>query len=62
MLNTGQQAAFDAFTEFANTSDRTIFAMFGAAGTGKSFTSGRMLDIIYDGTYSTDEILWLAPT
>jgi hypothetical protein len=60
-LNTGQQAAFDAFTAFADDPDTTLFAMFGAAGTGKSYTSGRMLDVIRpDGGF--DEMLWLAPT
>jgi hypothetical protein len=76
-LNADQQRAFDAFTQFAD-SDGTMFAMFGAAGTGKSFTSGRMLDVIrptitrdvtgFDGVSRSikipnmDEMLWLAPT
>lgn len=65
-LNSGQQAAFDAFTAFAHDPETTLFAMFGAAGTGKSFTSGRMLDVIRPSgngmTFSLDEMLWLAPT
>jgi hypothetical protein len=63
-LNTGQQIAFDAFREFAD-DDGTLFALFGAAGTGKSFTSGRMLDVIRPGgsnILNIDEMLWLAPT
>jgi hypothetical protein len=59
-LNPGQQAAFDAFVDFAN-GDGTMFALFGAAGTGKSFTSGRMLEVIRPGN-NLDEMLWLAPT
>jgi hypothetical protein len=77
-LNTGQQAAFDDFSEFAENPESTLFALFGPAGTGKSFTSGRMLDVIRPkikrkvpavggGTReivvkSVDEMLWLAPT
>jgi len=62
-LNPGQQRAFDDFVEFAQDPNATLFAMFGAAGTGKSFTSGRMLDVIRPSdAFSLDEMLWLAPT
>jgi|GEM_PF-2241461 exodeoxyribonuclease-5 len=41
-LNEGQQAAFNAFKRFQQNPDSTVFALFGAAGTGKSFLSGQM--------------------
>lgn len=63
MFNAGQQAAFDNFRGFAGDPDKTMFALFGAAGTGKSFTSGRMLEIIRPSDcYLPREVLWLAPT
>jgi len=46
MFNTGQQTAYDNFMQFAEKPEQTMFALFGAAGTGKSYTSGKMLDVI----------------
>lgn len=61
-LNTQQQAAFDAFQDFADDPHTTMFALFGAAGTGKSFTSGKLLDVMQQTMGQFDEKLWLAPT
>ena len=61
-FNTGQQVAFDNFAGFAGDPAQTMFALFGAAGTGKSYTSGRMLDVIRPNRMTFDEVLWLAPT
>jgi len=46
MFNAGQQIAHDNFMQFASKPEQTMFALFGAAGTGKSYTSGKMLDVI----------------
>ena len=64
MLNQGQQTAYNAFNEFAADPARTMFALFGAAGTGKSYTSGQMLEIIRPNVLRgfPREMLWLAPT
>jgi len=59
-FNKGQQAAYNGFTKFADNPDATMFALFGAAGTGKSFTSGGLLEVMQPG--GVDEFLWLAPT
>ena len=61
-FNTGQQTAFYNFEGFANDPTQTMFALFGAAGTGKSFTSGKMLSVIRPTPMTLDETLWLAPT
>jgi hypothetical protein len=61
MFNPGQQSAFDNFTSFSADTEATLFAMFGPAGTGKSYTSGRMLKVVRPG-FTMDEMLWLAPT
>lgn len=65
MFNPGQQEAFDAFTAFAQSPESTMFALFGAAGTGKSYTSSKMLDLIKPTDTiagAMQEVLWLAPT
>lgn len=56
MLNDQQQAAFDAFGAFLK-DDGVMFALFGAAGTGKSFLSAKMAEMMTEGP-----ILWTAPT
>lgn len=65
-LNTGQQTAFDNFQTFCDDPSATVFALFGGAGTGKSFTSGKMLKVMRpgaeNGVPNFDEFLWLAPT
>lgn len=78
MLNSQQTAAFEQFKAFSTDREGTLFALFGAAGTGKSFTSGKLLEIVRPQTRKTltgadgvarsillptfDEMLWLAPT
>jgi hypothetical protein len=61
MLNEKQQLAYDQFGQFVKSSE-TIFALFGAAGTGKSYTSAKLLEIMQDNTRPYQDFLWLAPT
>jgi len=56
-LNPEQQEAYDSFHKFADDDEGTLFALFGAAGTGKSFTSGQFLPRIME---RFGETLWLA--
>jgi len=61
-MNPQQLDAYNAFTQFNANPESSLFCLFGAAGTGKSFTSGRFLDVINENRGPLDEILWLAPT
>lgn len=60
-----QQEALDAFAEFLDNPEHTLFCLFGAAGCGKSFTAGhmyKMMEAIRSKDMFPDDFLWLAPT
>jgi hypothetical protein len=59
-FNPGQDIAFSAFGDFTD-SGSVLFGLLGFAGTGKSFLSAQMLQVIRQASFH-GEILWLAPT
>lgn len=62
MLNTQQQEAYDAFQVFLGDPDQTLFCLLGRAGTGKSFTSSKMFQLIEQRRSMFEEMFWCAPT
>lgn len=61
-LNTDQQRAVDAFADFIDDPDQTMFALLGGAGCGKSYTAGYMFSMMDSRRDSFSEMMWLAPT
>lgn len=61
-LTNEQQAAVDRFGEFMFSPSKTMFALLGWAGCGKSYTASHMFNMMNDNKSAWDEMLWLAPT
>lgn len=61
-LNTEQQEAFDAFNAFLDDPEQVLFCLLGRAGTGKSYTSSKMFDLMDQRRDPFDEMFWCAPT
>jgi len=61
-LNTEQQRAVEAFADFLNDPDQTMFALLGGAGCGKSYTAGHLFAMMDSERDMFDEMFWLAPT
>lgn len=61
-LNPQQQEAYDAFKVFLGDKDQTLFCLLGRAGTGKSFTSAKMFELMQERKGHFSEMLWCAPT
>lgn len=61
-LTSEQQCAVDAFEDFLDKPDETLFALLGWAGCGKSFTASHMYKMMEERRSAFDEMLWLAPT
>lgn len=61
-LSPEQQCAVDAFEQFLDTPNETLFALLGWAGCGKSYTAAHMFEMIDERRSGLSEMLWLAPT
>jgi hypothetical protein len=61
-LNTEQQRAVEAFADFLDDPDQTMFALLGGAGCGKSYTAGHLFAMMDSRRDVFGEMFWLAPT